>query len=60
MNKLIKIAVDAMGGDNTHNKIINRIEHHNKNSKNIYYRIFGNKEIIEPLISKKNIQKKKL
>ena len=58
MNKLIKIAVDAMGGDNAPNKIIDGIEHHNKNSKNIYYRIFGNKEIIEPLISKKNIQKK--
>ena len=57
MNKLIKIAVDAMGGDNAPNKIIDGIEHHNKNSKNIYYRIFGNKEIIEPLISKKNIQK---
>ena len=57
MKKLIKIAVDAMGGDNAPNKIIDGIEHHNKNSKNIYYRIFGNKEIIEPLISKKNIQK---
>jgi len=57
MNKLIKIAVDAMGGDNAPNKIIDGIELHNRNSKNIYYRIFGNKEIIEPLISKKNIQK---
>ena len=57
MNKLIKIAVDAMGGDDAPNKIIDGIEYHNKNSKNIYYRIFGNKEIIEPLISKKNIQK---
>ena len=57
MDKLIKIAVDAMGGDNAPNKIIDGIEHHNRNSKNIYYRIFGNKEIIEPLISKKNIQK---
>ncbi len=57
MDKLIKIAVDAMGGDNAPNKIIDGIEHHNKNSKNIYYRIFGNKEIIEPLILKKNIQK---
>ena len=57
MNKLIKIAVDAMGGDNAPYKIIDGIELHNRNSKNIYYRIFGNKEIIEPLISKKNIQK---
>ena len=57
MNKLIKIAVDAMGGDNAPNKIIDGIEFHNKNSNNIYYRIFGNKKIIEPLILKKNIQK---
>ena len=36
MNKLIKIAVDAMGGDNAPNKIIDGIELHNRNSKNIY------------------------
>ena len=34
MNNLIKIAVDAMGGDNSPNKIIDGIELHNKNSKN--------------------------
>ena len=53
MNNFIKIAVDAMGGDNAPNKIIDGIDLHNKNSKNIYYRIFGNKEIIEPIILKK-------
>ena len=35
MDKLIKIAVDAMGGDNAPNKIIDGMEHHNRNSKNI-------------------------
>ena len=59
MNNFIKIAVDAMGGDNAPNKIIDGIDLHNKNSKNIYYRIFGNQEIIEPIILKKNISKDK-
>ena len=57
MTKAITIAVDAMGGDNSPNKIIDGIELHNKNSKNIFYKIFGNVEIIEPLISIKNIHK---
>ena len=59
MNNFIKIAVDAMGGDDAPNKIIDGIVHHNKNSENIFYKIFGNKEIIEPKISKKNISKEK-
>ena len=57
MNNLIKIAVDAMGGDNSPNKIIDGIEIHNRSSKNIFYKIFGNKEIIEPLISSKKFIK---
>ena len=57
MNNFIKIAVDAMGGDNSPNKIIDGIDLHNKNSKNIFYRIFGNKEIIESIISNKPIKK---
>ena len=56
MDNKIKIAVDAMGGDNAPNKIIDGIEHHNKISKNIFYRIFGNKEIIESIISNKAIK----
>ena len=35
MKKLITIAVDAMGGDNSPQKIIDGIEHHHQNSKNI-------------------------
>ena len=41
MSKLITIAVDAMGGDNSPAKIINGIILHNRNSKNAYYKIFG-------------------
>ena len=57
MNKLIKVAVDAMGGDNAPQKIIDGIELHHKKSKNTFYRLFGNKNIIEPAINKKNIDK---
>ena len=55
MNKLIKVAVDAMGGDNAPQKIIDGIELHHKTSKNTFYRLFGNKNIIEPAINKKTI-----
>jgi len=46
MNKTIKIAVDAMGGDGSPKKVIDGINHHFKNSKNTYYQIFGDKEQI--------------
>ena len=49
MNNPIKIAVDAMGGENSPKKVIKGIEIHNKNSKNIFYNIFGNKKLIEPI-----------
>ena len=55
MKKMITIAVDAMGGDNAPQKIIDGIELHQKESKDIFYKIFGNKNIIEPIIKKKSI-----
>ena len=51
MNKIIKIAVDAMGGDGSPKKVIDGINHHFKNNKNSYYQIFGNKDKILPLIN---------
>ena len=57
MKKLITIAVDAMGGDNSPMKIIDGIELHQKNNKNILYKIFGDKNIIDPIIEKKSIDK---
>ena len=57
MEKMITIAVDAMGGDNSPQKIIDGIELYNRNSKNIFYKIFGDKNIIDPIIQKKNIDK---
>tara|TARA_Y100000590_G_scaffold145577_1_gene167439 strand:+ start:1658 stop:2662 length:1005 start_codon:yes stop_codon:yes gene_type:complete len=46
MKNLITIAVDAMGGDGSPKKIIDGINHYNKNKKDIFYRIFGNKDEI--------------
>ena len=56
MSKNITIAVDAMGGDGSPKKIIDGISHHNKNSKNIFYKIFGDKEkILRPNVSEEKL-----
>ena len=52
MQKPINIAIDAMGGDNSPYKTIEGINIHSKNSNDVIYKIFGNKNIIEPLIKK--------
>ena len=52
MQKPINIAIDAMGGDNSPSKTIEGINIHSKNSNDVIYKIFGNKNIIEPLIKK--------
>ena len=51
MNKIIKIAVDAMGGDGSPKKVVNGIQHHFKNNQNSFYQIFGDKEKILPHIT---------
>jgi len=51
MNKVIIIAVDAMGGDGSPKKVIDGIIHHYQSNKNTHYQIFGNKKVIENLIS---------
>ena len=53
MTSMIKIAVDAMGGDNSPDKIIKGIIHHHKNNPDVFYKIFGNKDRIAPLINDK-------
>jgi len=50
MSKIIKIAVDAMGGDNSPKKIIDGINHHYKSNTNTFYQIFGDKEKIQKYI----------
>ena len=51
MSKIIKIAVDAMGGDNSPKKIIDGIIHHFKSNTNTFYQIFGDKEKIQNYIN---------
>tara|TARA_A100000164_G_scaffold379840_1_gene425361 strand:+ start:1156 stop:2163 length:1008 start_codon:yes stop_codon:yes gene_type:complete len=50
MTDPIIIAIDAMGGDDSPKKVIEGISLHSKLSKNIRYKIFGDKELINPLI----------
>ncbi len=57
MQKPINIAIDAMGGDNSPYKIIEGINIHSKNSDEVNYKIFGNKNIIDPLIKKIELSK---
>ena len=57
MSKSVIIAVDAMGGDNSPNKIIDGISFYLKNNTDIYFRIFGKKKLIEDEISKNSIKK---
>ncbi len=60
MSSMIKIAVDAMGGDNSPEKVINGVIHHYAKNKNIFYKIFGDEQKINNFlknkIDKKNYQ----
>ena len=53
MLDLIKIAVDAMGGDGSPKKIIDGIIHNHKSNKKNFFKIFGDKIKIESLIKDK-------
>ena len=53
MSDMIKIAVDAMGGDGSPKKIIDGIILNNKSNKNNFFNIFGDKNKIYPLINEK-------
>ena len=53
MTDLIKIAVDAMGGDNSPNKIIDGVVLNHKSNQNVFYKIFGDENKIKDLISDK-------
>ena len=55
MDKKVNIAIDAMGGDNSPEKIIDGIRISLKNNKNNYFILFGNEELL-----KKEINKNKL
>ena len=57
MTKTITIAVDAMGGDDSPSKIIEGIEMHSQESQNVFYKIYGDEEIIQKIITKKKLKK---
>ncbi|MDC1129801.1 phosphate acyltransferase PlsX [Candidatus Pelagibacter sp.] len=46
MDKIIKIAVDAMGGDGSPKKVIDGVIHHFGNNQNTFYQLFGDKDKI--------------
>ena len=53
MSDLIRIAVDAMGGDGSPKKIIDGIIHNHNSDNSSYYKIFGNKDKIYDYIKDK-------
>jgi glycerol-3-phosphate acyltransferase PlsX len=53
MSDMIKIAVDAMGGDNSPKKIIDGIIHNHQSNKEVCYKIFGDKNKISEIIKDK-------
>ena len=56
MSNPIRIAVDAMGGENSPYKVIKGIDIHYSNSKDVHYNIFGNKELILPYLNKTKLK----
>ena len=53
MSDFVKIAIDAMGGDNSPKKVIDGLIHNHQKNKKIFFKIFGNKKEIEILINDK-------
>ena len=53
MSALIKIAVDAMGGDNSPKKVVDGIVNHHQFNKDIFYKIFGDENKITQHINGK-------
>ena len=52
MSDFVKIAVDAMGGDDSPEKIVNGIIHNHKKNNKIFFKIFGDKNKIQILLDK--------
>ena len=50
---MIKIAVDAMGGDGSPKKVIDGIIHNHQTNKSLFYKIFGDEEKISKFIDGK-------
>ena len=52
MRELIKIAVDAMGGDGSPKKIVDGIIHNHRSNQENFFKLFGNKIEIEKYLTK--------
>ena len=57
MNKQLTIAVDAMGGDDSPLKIIKGIELFHNSNDDVFFKIFGNQNLINKYIYKTKINK---
>ena len=55
MSNKVKIAIDAMGGENSPKKIIEGIEISLKSSQENFFYLYGKKDLLEKEISKKKI-----
>ncbi len=53
MSSIIRIAVDAMGGDNSPKKIIDGILNHHKSNNHVFYKIFGDEKKINKYLDNK-------
>ena len=51
MQDLVKIAVDAMGGDGSPKKTIDGIIHNHELNKNNFYKIFGDEKKITEFLN---------
>ncbi len=60
MNNPLNIAIDAMGGDNSPEKVIEGISLHSKKSIDVNYLIFGDEDLIIPLLKKFSIDNKRI
>ena len=58
MSDKVKIAIDAMGGDNSPKKIIDGIEISLKTNKENFFYVYGDKNLLDKEMSKKNIVSK--
>jgi len=50
MNNKVKIAVDAMSGENSPKKIIDGIEYYLKKNKDIFFYLYGNEKVLNEYI----------
>ena len=55
MNKRVKIAVDAMGGDNSPQKIIEGIENSLKNNKENFFFLYGDESLLNEKVKKSKL-----